>query len=149
MQGLRFVGGLPEVPDIRPQVIDLLQEHAAGDSAPDARRFVLRKIDAGDRAQDTEDDADVRLFFRLRRAGRGRPGLVHVRVTADPRQFMGDPCGGENEVGHRARALGHPGVLCGLLVLDERDTAFRLDRPKAERAVRARPRQHHADRAAF
>jgi hypothetical protein len=37
-------------------------------------------------------------------------------------------------------------VLRGFLVLDERDAIRRLDRPEAERAVRTRSRQHHADR---
>jgi hypothetical protein len=47
VQSLRFVGRLPEVPDIRPEVVDLLQEHTASDPAADGGWLVLREIDSG------------------------------------------------------------------------------------------------------
>ena len=145
VQGLRFVRRLPEVLGIRFEVVGLLQEHAAGDPASDARRLVLREIGAGDGAHDTEDGADVGPFLQLGPAGGGWQGLPHVRVATDSRQLAGDLCRGQHEVGGRSRALGHPSMLRGFLVLDEGDAVRRLDRMEAERAVRTGPRQHHTD----
>ena len=139
------MGRLLQVPDIRREVVDLLQEHAAGNPAPDAGRLVLGEIDARGGAQHTEDGADVSPFFRLAGAGGGWQSLVHVGVATDPSQLAGDPCGEQHEVGDPARALGHSGVLRRVLVLDERDAALCLDRAEAERAVRTGPRQHHTD----
>ena len=64
-QGLRLVGRLPEVADIRLEVVHVLQQHAAGDPAADAGRLVLREVDARCGAKHTQDRVEVSAFVRL------------------------------------------------------------------------------------
>ena len=148
VERLGLPGRLPEKTDIRLEVVDLLEQHAAGDPAPHGAWLVLREIDAGRGAEGPEDGGDVVATHRLIRDDRGGHGLANVRVTSDPRQLAGDPRGRQGGVGDPGRAQGHAGVRRGLRVLDEADAPRRLDRAETQRAVRARSRQHHTDRAA-
>ena len=84
MQGLRFTGRLPEMLGVRPDVVDLLQEHPAGDPAPDGTHLVSREIDAGGRAQGPEDDTDVGPVFPRVQSRHPRLDMAPVGMGGDP-----------------------------------------------------------------
>ena len=71
-------GRLPKKTDIRLEVVDLLEQHAAGDPAPHAAWLVVREIDAGRGAEGPEDGGDVVAALRLIRGDRGGRGLANV-----------------------------------------------------------------------
>ena len=154
MEGLRLVRVVLEVARVLLQRLDVGEHHAPCDPPLDGRRLVRAEVRAGRPAQQGQDRAEpIRL---LRRRGRrvvrslvaGRRD--HVGMAAEPGELLCDACRRQDEV-HAPRRDGaarHAVVRGRLQVLGEDDAAFRLDRPRSERPVRAGPGQDHADRLA-
>jgi hypothetical protein len=112
------------------------------------------EVGAGRPAKQGQDRAETILLLRRRGRRLLRPLVAgrrdHVGVAAEPGELLRDACRRQDEV-HAPRGDGaarHAVVRGRLQVLGEDDAAFRLDRPRSERPVRAGPGQDHADRLA-
>ena len=141
-----------EVARVLLQRLDVGERHAPRDPPLDGRRLVRAEVGARRLAQQGEDRPDTVPRLRRRRLARplfpGRSG--DVGVAAEACELLRDALGRQDVV-HAIRrddAARHAVVRGRGRVLGEDDAAFRLDRLRSERPVRARPGQDHADRPA-
>ncbi len=138
---LRFIGVRLQKCEISVQAFLPSHLHSPRDAAKDCRPFVAREVVTRPAAQQIDDLAQVRFGFLLVEAANRLLAVNHVpdltREARDRRDEIHDS-GPDRSLRHRR--------IFGLVrVLHEDDAAGRLDRPHAERTVRARAAQHDRD----
>ena len=153
MQGLRLVRVGLEVARVLFERLDVGERHATCDPPLDRRRLVRAEIGAGRPAEQGQDRAQA--ILRLRRLGRLLVSALvalrdHVGMAAEASELLRDASRRLDEVdAPRGDGAARHAVMRGRLkVLGEDDAAFRLDRPRSKRPVRAGPGEDHGDRLA-
>jgi len=101
IQVLHFRRVIAQILRVLIQPVQLVQNHASPDAAPQRVGLVQTEVDArrpSPQRQDFIEAVLVRELRRLFRAGFGDFGGGDVRMAADAREFFGDPFGREREV---------------------------------------------------